>query len=98
MTCPKDCKPEFPDCGCHYTIDDDGIHFCSLHRAAADQVRVNKNLNAELLKKDAVIVNLSAEVLLTACSGEHPGLCPGFHEQTLSGLRAVTAAFRRASK
>lgn len=29
------CAPgEFPECGCHYTNDDDGIHFCPLHRLA----------------------------------------------------------------
>lgn len=29
------CLPgTFPDCGCHYTTDDDGIHFCPLHAAA----------------------------------------------------------------
>lgn len=27
---------EFPDCGCHYTTDDDGIHFCTMHKAAPD--------------------------------------------------------------
>lgn len=25
---------EFPSCGCHYTTDDDGIHFCRMHKAA----------------------------------------------------------------
>ena len=24
----------FPDCGCGYTTDDDGIHYCPLHKAA----------------------------------------------------------------
>ena len=29
----------FPDCGCHYTNDDDGIHFCRMHAAASDLLR-----------------------------------------------------------
>lgn len=33
----KDCAPGvFPECGCHYTTDDDGVHFCPLHQAAPD--------------------------------------------------------------
>ena len=28
--------PVFPDCGCTYTTDDDGIEFCALHAAAED--------------------------------------------------------------
>jgi hypothetical protein len=31
------CSPgEFPDCGCHYTTADDGVHFCPMHKAAPD--------------------------------------------------------------
>ena len=30
--------PIFPDCGCHYTIDDNGITFCSMHAAAPDML------------------------------------------------------------
>lgn len=26
----------FPNCGCKYTTEDDGIHFCPLHAAAPD--------------------------------------------------------------
>lgn len=27
---------EFPECGCHYTTDDDGVHFCRIHKAAPE--------------------------------------------------------------
>lgn len=36
----SECYPgDFPDCGCHYTIYDDGVHFCPLHHAAADLLK-----------------------------------------------------------
>lgn len=31
--------PEFPECGCHYTTDDDGIHFCPMHHAAPEMLK-----------------------------------------------------------
>jgi hypothetical protein len=37
-------RGEFPDCGCHYTNDDDGIHFCPMHKAAPDLLAVCKSL------------------------------------------------------
>lgn len=44
----------FPDCGCHYTIDDDGIHFCPLHaQALAMRAELEKMLNVA----NAVAVN-----------------------------------------
>ena len=37
VTAEANCYPgEFPDCGCHYTTDDDGVHFCPMHKAAPD--------------------------------------------------------------
>jgi len=30
----------FPDCGCHYTIDDDGIHFCEFHKNASEEIKL----------------------------------------------------------
>lgn len=29
----------FPDCGCHYTTDDDGIHFCDFHKNTEAKVK-----------------------------------------------------------
>lgn len=34
--------PVFPDCGCIYTTNDDGITFCALHAAAEDILEVAK--------------------------------------------------------
>jgi Zn-finger protein len=41
----------FPDCGCHYTTDDDGVHFCPLHDVALELLNAAKNLlNAPEIK------------------------------------------------
>lgn len=47
------CYPgEFPECGCHYTTDDDGIHFCPMHKAASDLLAACKKLVAGLDRFD----------------------------------------------
>jgi hypothetical protein len=42
----------FPDCDCHYTIDDDGIHFCKLHKNAEKTI---EDLKARLSAAERVI-------------------------------------------
>ena len=34
----------YPECGCHYTNDDDGIHFCPTHQAADELLGACKML------------------------------------------------------
>lgn len=38
----------FPECGCHYTTDDDGIHFCSVHAAAYELLEACKHVRGSI--------------------------------------------------
>ena len=42
----------FPTCGCHYTIDDDGIHFCDMHLNAEKKIA---SLKAQLEAAEKVV-------------------------------------------
>ncbi len=65
----------FPECGCGYTTDDDGIHFCPLHLAAPELLEACK----EALKRgqfsfngltDKERVNEVLEKLIASAEGK----------------------------
>lgn len=73
---------EFPTCGCHYTTDDDGIHFCTIHKAAPEllegclkslqefvalRVTQGMQLNKELPKSD---IELFLEGVIAKAEGK----------------------------
>ena len=51
------CAPgEFPDCGCHYTTDDDGLHFCPMHKAAPEMLKALEPIAELLVRRSAPIM------------------------------------------
>lgn len=50
MAASRKCGPgEFPSCGCHYTTDDDGVHFCPMHKAAPELLKICETVREHMV-------------------------------------------------